>query len=193
MRREVRGFTDPPGQRNLPRMDQVLQRLDEELGLAVRGLSAQETQWTPMLAPEKWTIQQIVEHLLLSYRSSWLVFQKRIDKAAPTQAKPSLRQRMAQAMIGMGYFPRGRQAPAEVSPEPSEIHRPGDELARKIEEELTRLDAAASEAERLFGKRQFATHFVLGPLSARQWRRFHLVHGLHHVKQIRQIRLEHNI
>jgi len=174
-------------------MDRVLQRLDEELALAVQGLNEQETQWTPMPDPAKWTVQQIVEHLLLSYRSTWLVFQKRIEKAAPTQAKPSLRQRFAQTMIGMGYFPPGRQAPAEVFPTRSDQHRSGDELARKIDEELTRLDAAASEAERLFGNQQFATHFVLGPLSARQWRRFHLVHGLHHVKQIRQIRLEHSM
>ena len=30
----------------------------------------------------------------------------------------------------------------------------------------------------------------LGPLSIDQWRKFHLVHGLHHVKQIRRLRSE---
>ncbi|MGZ7099671.1 MAG: DUF1569 domain-containing protein [Candidatus Angelobacter sp.] len=31
-------------------------------------------------------------------------------------------------------------------------------------------------------------HPVLGPLTAAEWRKFHLVHGLHHVKQIRSLR-----
>jgi hypothetical protein len=31
-------------------------------------------------------------------------------------------------------------------------------------------------------------HPILGPLTGGQWRKFHLVHGLHHVKQIRRLR-----
>src|ERR1700721_2221583 len=31
---------------------------------------------------------------------------------------------------------------------------------------------------------------ILGPLTAGQWRKFHLVHGMHHVKQIRRLRGE---
>jgi hypothetical protein len=34
---------------------------------------------------------------------------------------------------------------------------------------------------------------VLGPFSIEQWRKFHLVHGRHHVKQIRQRRAEGEI
>jgi hypothetical protein len=31
---------------------------------------------------------------------------------------------------------------------------------------------------------------VLGPLSMQQWRKFHLIHGRHHLKQIARIRAE---
>jgi hypothetical protein len=34
---------------------------------------------------------------------------------------------------------------------------------------------------------------VLGPLSAQQWRRFHQVHGQHHLRQIHAIRAEHGV
>jgi hypothetical protein len=31
-------------------------------------------------------------------------------------------------------------------------------------------------------------HPILGPFSIAQWRKFHLVHGLHHVKQIQRLK-----
>ncbi|HEY3972851.1 MAG TPA: DUF1569 domain-containing protein [Candidatus Sulfotelmatobacter sp.] len=36
--------------------------------------------------------------------------------------------------------------------------------------------------------RKLLDHPILGPLTGNQWRKFHLVHGLHHVKQIRRLR-----
>jgi hypothetical protein len=48
-----------------------------------------------------------------------------------------------------------------------------------------------SICEAKFGSRiKVLDHPILGPLSIDQWRRFHLVHGLHHVKQIRRLRRE---
>jgi hypothetical protein len=29
-------------------------------------------------------------------------------------------------------------------------------------------------------------HVILGPLTVKQWKKFHLAHGLHHLKQIRR-------
>jgi hypothetical protein len=34
---------------------------------------------------------------------------------------------------------------------------------------------------------------ILGPLTIRQWRKFHLIHGRHHIKQIRAIRAAHHL
>jgi hypothetical protein len=31
-------------------------------------------------------------------------------------------------------------------------------------------------------------HLILGPLTAAQWRKFHWIHGRHHVKQILRLR-----
>jgi len=47
------------------------------------------------------------------------------------------------------------------------------------------MDASLADAERRFGHRtRVLFHPILGPLTAQQWRRFHLVHGRHHLKQI---------
>ena len=49
------------------------------------------------------------------------------------------------------------------------------------------------QAEKAFGSTRCLSHFILGPLSAAQWRRFHLTHGAHHARQITAIRRAHGI
>ena len=52
-------------------------------------------------------------------------------------------------------------------------------------------DDAISRCEARFGAgAKLANHPVLGPLTARQWRTFHLVHARHHMKQIAHIRAQ---
>ena len=51
------------------------------------------------------------------------------------------------------------------------------------------MDEAIAQCEQRYGSRAMVLdHPVLGPLTARQWRKFHLAHGRHHVKQIRERR-----
>jgi hypothetical protein len=175
-------------------MDKDLARLEAELTAALAGLDAGQTQATPNDGPEKWSIQEIVEHLLLTYRGSIPAVQGRIDKGSATRTKPTLRQRMAQfVIIKLGHFPSGRAAPAAVSPSLPAKLRSGEELSAQVRGALAEFDRVTAEGERLFGGRRAATHILLGPLSMRQWRRFHLVHGLHHVKQIKAIRRDNSL
>src|SRR5580700_4668182 len=98
-------------------MHDDLRKLDAEVTNALRGLDARSTQATPIAHPEKWSIQQIVEHLLNTYRGSIPAIQARIDKRSATRAKPTLRQRIGQFLIiKLGRFPHGRTAPAAVAP-----------------------------------------------------------------------------
>ena len=50
------------------------------------------------------------------------------------------------------------------------------------------IDELTRRGEELFGDQSAVSHSVLGPLSMQEWRRFHLIHGRHHVKQIQAIR-----
>ncbi|HEX4577654.1 MAG TPA: DinB family protein [Edaphobacter sp.] len=175
-------------------MNSVLNQLQREIASSLHGLDATQTQLRPLSAPGKWSIQQIVEHLLLTYSGAEMALKARLVKRRPTAAKPSAFQQIQQFTVyRIGYFPGGRQAPATVTPAPATHPLSGEELTTAVEDRLTRFATLCTETEQLFGSNQCASHNVLGPLSVDQWRRFQLIHGRHHVKQIAAIRKAHNL
>jgi hypothetical protein len=118
----------------------------------------------------------------------------RLEKRTPTKARPSGVQRMSQfVVIRVGYFPRGRKAPEMVTPQ-AKAAVPGGVLIAEVDDAIASLDKKVADGEKLFGPEYRAiSHMILGPLSIRQWRRFHLVHGRHHIRQISAIRNDHRI
>lgn len=172
-----------------------LGQLNHAIAYSLRGLDSSQTQLRPRKRKNRWSIQQIVEHLLLTYSSTEETISARLAKGRPTRANPGLMQRIGQyTVIRLGYFPRGRKSPALVTP-PAETAAPlsGEELSQRVREQLLRLHELCNDAEKTFGERRCATHHVLGPLSLAQWRRFHLIHGEHHARQILAIRKEHGV
>jgi DinB superfamily len=175
-------------------MNSVLDQLQREIASSLHGLDATQTQLRPLSAPEKWSIQQIVEHLLLTYSGAEMALNARLAKRRPTAAKPSALQQIRQFTVHrLGYFPGGRQAPDIVTPAAGTSPLSGEELATAGRDHLSRFDLLCTEAEQLFGSKRCASHNVLGPLSVDQWRRFQLVHGRHHLKQIAAIRKANNL
>lgn len=176
-------------------MNATLHQLQREIAHCLRGLDATQTQLHPPSHPDKWSIQQIVEHLLLSYSGTAMALNARIAKRAPARAKPALLQRFGQyTLIHLGYFPTGRKAPPPVTPAPTSLPLSGEDLTHAVAEHLNRVDALCDEAEKIFGPTQrCANHIVLGPLSVHQWRRFQLIHGEHHLRQIVAIRKAHKV
>ena len=170
-------------------MDEDLEQLGTEVTTALAGLNARQTQATPPDGPEKWNIQQNIEHLLMTMRGSAAAVQVCLQGTSPALPKSTLAQRFAQwFVLGRGIFPSGRKASATATPTLLTALRSGDELAEKVHGALLQFDGVAAETERLLGRERAAPHPVLGPLSMRQWRRFHLVHGRHHLRQIWRIR-----
>jgi len=176
-------------------MNSTLHQLQREIARSLQSLGASQTQLRPPSRHHKWTIQQIIEHLLLTYSSTETAINARLTKRTPTRARPTLTQRVFQfAVTRCGYFPTGREAPPMVTPQPTAHPLSGDELAHATAEHLARLDLLFTEAETLFGPpSQCASHAVLGPLNIDQWRKFQLVHGEHHLKQIAAIRKAHRL
>ena len=177
-------------------MDPTLLQLQSEMAHSLRGLDAAQTQLRPpSRVRDKWSIQQIVEHLLLSYAGTGRALEARIAKRTPTRTKPKLLQSFAQyTILRLGYYPTGRKAPSLVVPAPSSPPLSGAALTRAASEHLTSLDQHCIEAATLFGDNErCATHIILGPLSVQQWRKFQLVHSEHHLKQIAAIRKVHRI
>ncbi len=173
------------------RMDKSLQALKDEMRSAVEDLDAAQTQLRPRQRPAAWSIQQIVEHLLLTYAWTAEVFQSRLARGNATKKAPTALQRIMQsAIVTCGYFPPGRGAPEPVQPKATTELLSGKELFSLVEAEVSRLEDLSTQAEEKFGSGRSVTHFLLGPMSMRQWGRFHLVHARHHLKQIAAIRRE---
>jgi hypothetical protein len=165
-----------------------LQQASEELLSRFEELSRDALQARP--APEKWSRQQVVEHMMLAYSGTTRELERRMAKGSPTNRKRSLKDRAAQLyVVRCGLFPKGRQAPDMVNPELSDLPPlEGGALAVVYRARVADVLAAITEAERRWGtKVALAVHPVLGPLSGPQWRRFHAVHTLHHVKQMDRI------
>jgi hypothetical protein len=175
-------------------MNNDFARLQRGIAYSLRGLDSAQTQLRPVTRPDRWSIQQVVEHLLLTYSATEMVMDARLEKGTPTRAKPSPLQHFVQfTLVRLGYFPHGRKAPAMVTPEGTTTSLSGGELTQATDEHLLRLNGLFDEGEKVFGTGRSVSHMLLGPMSIPQWRRFHLIHGEHHVKQILAIRKAHRV
>ena len=88
-------------------------------------------------------------------------------------------------MTEFGYFPEGQEISRSGLPQ---RHVRGKVVAA-IGPQIAAMDKAIAQCEERYGSRiKVLDHPVLGPLTARQWRKFHLTHGRHHVKQISKMK-----
>lgn len=162
-------------------MDRRLQRLQNEISGAIEGMTLKQLQ---AHRPAKWSASQVMEHLYLSYTGTIKGFE-RVAAGQHSPSKPSWTHRMRRfVVLGLSHMPAGREAPANTRPRGSETERVVAEIGPRIGE----MDAIITRCERRLGRGRLLDHPILGPLTAAQWRKFHLVHGLHHVKQIRRLR-----
>ena len=57
-----------------------------------------------------------------------------------------------------------------------------------VGQNLAAMDQMLSRCEQRFGAgTRITSHFIFGPLTAEQWRKFHLVYTRHHLKQVRKL------
>ncbi len=160
-----------------------LQRLREEIASAIAGFSVEQMNLHP---PGKWCAAEVLEHLYLTYTGTAKGFERVAEAGKPLASAASFKQRIGVAMVlGFGYLPTGREAPATVRPRGV----PLENLMAEIGPAIARMDEIIGRCEEKMGReRKLLDHPILGPLTGTQWRKFHLVHGLHHLKQIRRLR-----
>ena len=136
-------------------------------------------------APEgKWTSGQILEHLFLTYKNTNYGIGKCLTKGAPLATSSTLKHRLGTLLVvNFGYMPAGRKAPERALPQ----GLPPGEVRSTILAEIQKMESGLTECERRFGTgAKIMDHPFLGPLTANEWRKFHLVHGCHHAAQIRE-------
>jgi hypothetical protein len=164
-------------------MDSRLEKLKENLESAMEGLSSE--QWSRHL-PGKWCAAEVLEHLYLSYVGTINGFERLMKAGKPLATRASMKHRVQSfVVVGVGYMPPGRKAPAVAEPKGVPVEKVKNEIGVK----LVAMDAIIAECEAHFGGRvRVLDHPILGPLSAPQWRKLHVVHGQHHLKQLLRLR-----
>ena len=164
-------------------MNSYLERLRESVEEAIRGATAEEL----MRHPEgKWSAAETLEHLFLTYSGTVKGFQRCLEAEAPLATSSHWRQRLFRAVVvGAGYMPSGREAPKIAHPRGT----PVDRVLAEIGPQIAAMDEVIANCEKRYGsKTKLLDHPILGPLTAHQWRKFHWVHGRHHLKQLCNLR-----
>ena len=164
-------------------MDPHLERLQSEIAAAISGLSLEQLSWH---SPGKWSVGEILEHLYLTYTGTIKGFDRVAEAGKPLATASSWKQRgQTLVVVALGYMPSGREAPTVSRPRGLPPQKVREEIVPRIAE----MAECISRCEEKFGaRRKLLDHPILGPLSGAQWRKFHLVHGLHHVRQIKRLR-----
>jgi DinB superfamily len=170
-------------------MHAVLQQVFDSYRAELSGKPTDWCQLHPGQDERLWSAQEVIEHLVLTCRSTSRVLDKRLERGRPTADHSSPAQWLLQLfMLSFGRMPRG--APAPVFARPDQLHWPpmnGAELVDLLRQEIEPMDALLDRCRERFGLQRVATHFVLGPLRPDQWRRFHVVHLRHHLGQLHRL------
>ncbi|MGA8762613.1 MAG: DUF1569 domain-containing protein [Candidatus Sulfotelmatobacter sp.] len=164
-------------------MDSRLEELQQLLAAAVSGMSSAELSCHP---PDKWCAAEVLEHLYLTYTGTIKGFEKVVAAGRPLASQASIGQRWRTLLVlEFGHLPFGRTAPATTRPR----GLPAEQVRAEVALKIVGIDEIIAQCEQRFGRdTKLLDHPILGPLTAGQWRKFHLVHGRHHAKQIRKLR-----
>jgi hypothetical protein len=163
--------------------DRGLQELQQALDSAVEGMTEAQWMWHPA---EKWCAAEVLEHLYLTYTGTIKGFERVLQAEKPMATRASLKNRLQTGLVlGFNYLPTGRKSPPNAAPKGLPAEKVRGEFAVKI----AAMDQIISQCEERFGRRtKLLDHPILGPLTGPQWKKFHVVHGRHHEKQLRQLR-----
>ena len=164
-------------------MDSCLEELKQAIESAVESLSSEQLSWHPA---DKWCAAEVLEHLYLTYTGTIKGFTKVLEAGKPLGTRASLKHRMRTlVVVRFKHMPEGRQAPSNTRPK----GLPGVKVRGEVGTKVVEMDAIIAQCEARFGRgSRLLDHPILGPLTARQWRTFHFVHGRHHVKQLLRLR-----
>jgi hypothetical protein len=165
-------------------LNSYFQRLRDAIESATRNMSVAELSQRP--AEGKWSSAEILEHLGLTYTGTVKNLERSLAAGRPLGGAPTLKQRLKKSLlVDFGYLPTGRESPEAAKPK----GMPAENILGEINSQIAQLDDVIEKCESKFGRRSFvANHPILGPFTTRQWRKFHWVHGRHHIKQIERMR-----
>jgi hypothetical protein len=168
-------------------MHAVLERVVSQIASEVRHLDADAAQLHPRGLAYKWNAQEVIEHLVLGCRLTTSTLETRLNKGRVSRSQNRTYLQWSLQLM-FGALPRGAPALEETMPTPGRFPAmSGRQLSDFLRQEIEAMDTVLDACRRRFGIERVGTHPWLGPLRVDQWRRFHVVHGLHHVPQLRSV------
>ena len=165
-------------------MHPELETVRRAIERATVGMNITELAWRPK---GKWSSAEVLQHLALTYSGTAKGMRRVLQSDDAKLRRATWKERFfITLVVRVGYFPYGRVAPEQVTPRESNP----EQVLETICANLSEMDEAVSACEKRFGSKAVVLlHPVLGPLSLKQWRKFHRVHCLHHMRQIRNMRV----
>jgi DinB superfamily len=134
----------------------------------------------------KWSAAEILEHLNLTYLGTIKNLERCLLAGKSGATGDRRKKRWSRLLVTrLGYLPKGGESPERVRPRGI----PFDEVSREIIGNINRMDYVIRQCESRFpSPGPIAEHPMLGPLTAAEWRGFHVAHGKHHARQILELR-----
>jgi hypothetical protein len=165
-------------------MHPVLKAALEPLAARIAPLREAEAQISPLPGPDRWSSQQVLEHLILTYKlTSDSVSRQLKSGRVPKNHRNLLEFMLRVQTIGAGYMPDGVPAMRAVRPidyEPASGHV----IAARFLEAGETMDTLLVEARKKFGIQACGEHPFFGVMRVDEWRRYHAVHAGHHMGQL---------
>ena len=171
-------------------MHPVLRAAFDDVAAELRHFDTTSSAVHPCGRPHCWTVQQVIEHLVLNLEATRTALEIRLDKGRPERHTTRSRAEwVLQLMVlSAGHMPKGVPATAETTPDTRLAATGVRELSQRLETAIDRLDATLDHCRQRFGMERVGRHFLLGPLRVDQWRRYHVLHLRHHLRQIEEVR-----
>lgn len=165
------------------RLSPALQQARDAIDRAIEGMTEEQLSWH---SEGKWSSAGILEHLSLAYGRTTERMKPVAQQGTIEVRRATFKERVGGLIVlKLGRIPAGRKAPEGLSPKGAS---PGQAIT-SIRQNLSAMDEVFKQCEARFGDRKIVlVHAILGPLSVRDWRRFHCVHTLHHMRQIHGLR-----
>jgi len=145
----------------------------------------EEAQIHPLPGQDRWSAQQIIEHLILTYKLT----SDSVDKQLKSGRVPKNKRNMLEFVlrvqtIALGHMPGGVPAmravrPNQVTPEA------GSAIAARFLQAAEEMDALLVAGRKKFGIQACGRHPFFGVMRIDEWRRYHAVHAHHHEAQLK--------
>ncbi|HEY9127427.1 MAG TPA: DinB family protein, partial [Acidobacteriaceae bacterium] len=160
-------------------MHPVLKTSLDPLARLLENLTVEEAQAVPLPGPGRWSAQQVIEHLILTYKMTEETVNRHLKSGrAAKKGRGPILSLLRMQVIGFGRMPRG--VPSVHAARPKEVTpMDGQALAERFWAAAEEMDALLSEARKKFGIQACGEHWFYGGLRVDEWRRYHAVHGRH--------------